>query len=210
VDDPEIPIPVVDEGLGVRTDEGDFAPGHPSRFLIPNPSDPAPTFHLVGATTLRDLDVLEGNVDNTDVVVKTEVTSCPINLATGRPKCFRGGCADEDDDQACDDIDNCPFVWNPEQEDCCTPGGSGPDGIGDACQCGDVTGDGQVNSFDATMIKRKALNLSAPLFNVPGNCDVTGDGNCNSFDATMIARKAINLSAPLFGNECPNYTGELQ
>jgi hypothetical protein len=122
VDDPEIPIPVVDDGLGVRTTEGPNAPGHPSRFLIPNPSDPAPTFHLVGATTLRDLDVLEGNVDNTDVVVKTEVTSCPINLDTGRPECFRADedeCADQggdtDGDTLCDDQDPCKHYANTHQ-----------------------------------------------------------------------------------------------
>jgi len=108
-------------------------------------------------------------------------------------------------------IDVCPFTSNTGQEDCCTPGSgstSNPDGIGDACQCGDVTGDGASNSFDATMIKRQALGLSAPLFNVPKNCDVTGDGACNSFDATMITRKALGLSAPLFGNNCSNFTGE--
>jgi hypothetical protein len=55
VDDPEILIPVVDEGLGVRTDEGAFAPGHPSRFLIPNPSDPAPTFHKAMSITPTSL-----------------------------------------------------------------------------------------------------------------------------------------------------------
>jgi len=117
---------------------------------------------------------------------------------------------DSDQDGICDSEDNCPFVENPGQEDCCSPGPSavGPDGIGDACQCGDVTGDGVANSFDATMIKRQALGLSAPLFNVPKNCDVTGDGACNSFDATMITRKALGLSAPLFGNNCSNFTGE--
>jgi hypothetical protein len=143
VNDPEILIPVEDEGLGVRTDEGASAPGHPSRFLIPNPSDPAPT----GATTLRDLDVLEGNVDNTDVVVKTEVTSCPINLATGRPECFRepdegcGDLGDEDGDNICDEggpdycsggetencNDNCPTMPNADQAD------DDADGVGQVC-----------------------------------------------------------------------------
>ena len=222
-DDLEILQPIVDEGLGPRVGGGvTESPGVPSRATgspIANPSDPAPSLRVVAALTLRDLDVIVGNVDNTDVVVKTDVTVCPINVETGSFECASGGnpgpCdghgGDTDGDGWCDDEDNCTFVQNAGQEDCCTPGSSStsnPDGIGNACQCGDVTGDGAANSFDATMIKRQALGLSAPLFNAPDNCDVTGDGNCNSFDATMVTRKALGLSAPLFGNNCPNFTGE--
>jgi len=124
----------------------------------------------------------------------------------GQPPCSCQPNSGPDCLNSCDD--NCPFVSNPLQEDCCTPGDPNtPDGIGDACQCGDVTGEGAVNSLDATMIKRQALSLSAPQFLVPDNCDVTGDGNCNSSDATMVLRKALNISAPLFGNNCPNFTG---
>lgn len=109
------------------------------------------------------------------------------------------------ENENCDD--NCRFVQNPLQEDSGGRANGPPDGIGDVCQCGDVTGDGKYNSADATMIKRNAIGLSAPLFNVPGNCDVTGDGKCNSGDATMIKRKAIDLAAPLFiSQKCPNYT----
>jgi hypothetical protein len=152
VDDPELLIQVVDEGLGPRTDEGAFAPGTEPRSRIPNPSDPAPTFRLVGATAVRDLDVLEGNVDNTDVVVKTEVTSCPISLATGQFECFRGDeCAghggDTDGDTLCDDEDPCksfpntlPLVVNPFS------------GIPCECMCGDFDGDCFHSATDAAAI----------------------------------------------------------
>jgi hypothetical protein len=116
---------------------------------------------------------------------------------------------DLDDDGVLNIADNCPHAANPSQEDNGGIGNDPPDGIGDACQCGDVTGDGKVNSGDATMITRKALGLSAPAFNVPCKCDVTdvsGD-TCNSADATMITRMALGLPAPLFGNHCGNYTG---
>jgi hypothetical protein len=102
--------------------------------------------------------------------------------------------------------DNCKYVHNPNQADGGGIADQGPDGSGDACQCGDVTGDGIVNGTDATFITRKALNLHSPGFNVPGNCDVTGDGQCNGTDATFITRKALNLFSPLFGNNCPNFT----
>ena len=162
------------------------------------------------------------------ILVSVPVWSCGNNMLDPFEQCDDGNVADgdgcnsscrleqvscvgrgddSDGDGICGDEDNCPFVANPQQEDSGGVGSQGPDGIGDACQCGDVTGDGIGNSFDATMIKRQALGLSAPLFNVPDNCDVTGDGNCNSFDATMITRKALGLSAPVFGNHCPNFTG---
>jgi hypothetical protein len=215
VDDPELLVPVVDEGLGPRTDEGAFAPGTQPRFLIPNPSDPAPIFHLVGATALRDHDWLEGNVDNFDFVVKTDVTFCPISLTTGQFECFRGDeCAglggDTDGDGICDDDDNCPFFPNPGQED---DGGFNtwePDGIGTACQCGDVNGNGIVNTTDGTLIKRSEAGL-APFFSeegmpFPGNCDVNGNGNCSTTDGTIVKRNVAGLPPDdvVVSQLCPN------
>ena len=86
---------------------------------------------------------------------------------------FDAAAQDADGDSIPDIDDNCPFTPNVNQMDVGGLGYAGPDGIGDACQCGDVTGDGVVNSTDATFIKRQSLFLSAPLFNVPGNCDAS-------------------------------------
>ncbi|MEZ4278840.1 MAG: dockerin type I domain-containing protein [Myxococcota bacterium] len=112
---------------------------------------------------------------------------------------------DTDRDGVANEFDNCPFKANADQAD---DGGLGfvttPDGIGNACQCGDVTGEGQVNDTDAAFIKRHALGLSAPLFLVPDNCDVTGDGTCNGSDATLIRHAAAGSVSPLFGQNCPN------
>jgi hypothetical protein len=199
-DDPEIQMDV--ETVGSPES------GHKAKFLVPDPTADAPTLLGVGATTLRDLDIIDE--DSADVVVKTNTVTCPINIGTGLPVCAFGGCTDTDSDGHCDGVDNCPYVHNPGQEDTGDGFGNPPDGIGNACQCGDVTGDGTINSADATMIVRKALGLSAPAFNNECNCDVTdvsGD-TCNSADATMIIRKALGLSAPAFGNKCGNYTGE--
>jgi cysteine-rich repeat protein len=54
-------------------------------------------------------------------------------------QCPAGG--NEDGDNYCDDVDNCPDVFNPEQED------SDGDGIGDACD--QVCGDGIVQPGEA-------------------------------------------------------------
>ena len=112
---------------------------------------------------------------------------------------------DSDADGWPDFQDNCPFAANAGQEDFGGVGSGSPsDGIGNACQCGDVTGDGYVTGSDATFIKRWALGLSAPLFLVPGNCDVTGEGNCTGSDGTFVKLAALGFTAPLFGQNCEN------
>jgi hypothetical protein len=75
--------------------------------------------------------------------------------------------------------------------------GSAPDGIGDACQCGDVNNDGLVNLSDKTILSRSLAGLgpygsvgSMPGFN---KCDVNGDGLCNTADKTIISRAIAGL-----------------
>jgi hypothetical protein len=210
VDDPEILIPVVDEGLGPRTDEGAFAPGNEARFLVPNPSDPAPTFHLVGATAFRDLDVLEGNVDNVDVVMKTDVTSCPIDLATGQFECFRadldpcaGSGGDTDGDTLCDDEDPCkhyantlPLVRSPFS------------GIPCECLCGDFDGDCFHSATDAAAINDCAAFIRFEC--VSERDEVTGpcaggvcinDGFYSAMDADLVGRVSAFL-IPAYALQC--------
>jgi hypothetical protein len=84
------------------------------------------------------------------------VTNDDLN-SNGQPDC--GECPDADSDGVCDDVDNCPFVANPGQED------SDLDGAGDACDSIDSDGDGIDDKFD----------------NCPGNAnpkqeDSDGDG----------------------------------
>jgi acyl-homoserine lactone acylase PvdQ len=105
--------------------------------------------------------------------------------------------------------DNCPFVANPGQEDTGGLATATPDGIGNACQCGDVTGNGQVNGQDATAIQRHGIHAEPnPLFAVPGNCDVNGNDSCNGQDANAVKRAALGLPSPTFGQNCHNATGE--
>ncbi|TMA24138.1 MAG: hypothetical protein E6J87_24385 [Deltaproteobacteria bacterium] len=107
-----------------------------------------------------------------------------------------------------DAVDNCPFVSNPDQLDSGGINTTVPDGIGDACQCGDVTGNGIVNGQDANAIKRHGLRIEPnPTFLVPGNCDVTGNGACNGQDANAVKRAALDLASPLFGQNCHNAIG---
>jgi hypothetical protein len=121
----------------------------------------------------------------------------------GDHPCSCGNSSPESCRQSCDD--NCPWAANSDQLDRGGIGLATPDGDGDRCQCGDVTGDGVVNSADATMITRWAIGLSAKQFNIPGNCDVTSatDDSCNSSDATIITREALGLP-PGAQRLCPN------
>jgi hypothetical protein len=102
-----------------------------------------------------------------------------------------GVCAnDSDGDGVADSLDNCPYEPNPTQSDLGGLGAAPPDGIGDACQCGDVNNNGTVTSSDVTVLKRALLNLN-PAFSVGGNaactaagvpaacCSGVGTGSCN-------------------------------
>ena len=113
------------------------------------------------------------------------------------------GVADCDGDGVADAADNCPLVANPDQLDSGGVDTTEPDGIGDACQCGDVTDNGIVNGQDANAIRRHALGSEPnPTFAVPGNCDVSGNGSCNGQDANAVKRAALGQPSPLFGQNC--------
>ena len=110
---------------------------------------------------------------------------------------------DEDRDGIPDDKDNCPYEPNPAQADSGGINTAVPDGIGDACQCGDTNNDGKVTSTDSTVLKRAILGLS-PYFSVaalPGlnKCNVgttvvPGVAGCTTSDATVISRAILSLS----------------
>jgi hypothetical protein len=104
---------------------------------------------------------------------------------------------DTDGDGVRDGSDVCPFVPDPDQTD------TDRSGIGDACQCGDVNGDGATNVADALAIARGEVLPPAPGF---GRCDVNGDGACNVADALGIARGEVG---PSFDAQlCPAWLGE--
>ncbi len=58
---------------------------------------------------------------------------------------------------------------------------------------GDANGDGNVNSIDATIVTRAALNVLTLSEEAQVCCDVNGDGKINSIDATIITRYALKV-----------------
>jgi hypothetical protein len=60
---------------------------------------------------------------------------------------------DSDEDTRADTADNCPRTANQSQTDAGGVNTSTPDGAGDACQCGDVNGDGRFDGADLAPIR---------------------------------------------------------
>jgi hypothetical protein len=118
---------------------------------------------------------------------------------------------DCDADGVSDAVDNCPQRANPGLDDTGGIASAVADGIGNACQCGDVTGNGIVNGQDANAIQRAALGLASPLFVAPENCDVSGNGRCNGQDANAVRREALGFDPnPLFGSySCESAQGAI-
>lgn len=88
---------------------------------------------------------------------------------------------DFDGDGSSNFDDNCPAIPNADQRD------ADGDEIGDACECGDVSGDGRVDTTDARLIQRCSVG-QIPCAEL---CDVTGEGVCNTTDARLIQRLAV-------------------
>jgi hypothetical protein len=77
----------------------------------------------------------------------------------------------------CDD--NCPTQPDPAQTDTGGILNAGPDGIGDACQCGDADDDGVLTAGDVDDIRDNEVTA-------PEKCSVTGGTECNLADAAAL------------------------
>lgn len=94
---------------------------------------------------------------------------------------------DSDGDGVPDLSDNCPYRFNPSQQDSGGLLSSTPDGIGDACQCGDVSGDGEVNDKDLYYLT-EGLNPSTDIpIEHPELCNIAGSPRCEEEDSTALA-----------------------
>jgi len=105
---------------------------------------------------------------------------------------------DPDGDRVPVSGDICPNAWDPAQLDRGGLGeGSGPDGIGDGCQCGDVDGTGQVTLSDAFAILM--FGFGDETLSRPDLCDVDESGSCDPYDFVAVLLAAWNGSGDLQG-----------
>ncbi len=107
---------------------------------------------------------------------------------------------DADDDGLQDEFDVCPFEPDPLQLD------ANSDGIGDACQCGDLSGDGLISSADADLLRNwlRAIAPSAPAL---ARCNVIGaaipaGGDCRVDDWAVLERAVSGSLAPGIAQVC--------
>ncbi|MCP4994321.1 MAG: calcium-binding protein [Gammaproteobacteria bacterium] len=129
------------------------------------------------------LDITDGGIEDHDGAVNERIVD-PIGPVVP-PQ-------DSDGDGITDESDNCPFTSNSDQQD---SGGLGitsvPDGVGDACQCGDVNNNGIVDYTDAVLIERYVLGLP------PGvdldKCNINAGNSCDYTDAVLIQRAILGL-----------------
>jgi len=110
---------------------------------------------------------------------------------------------DTDGDGVDDTVDNCPFTTNAGQQDLGGVGSGSPgDGIGNACQCGDVNGDGRVTVVDSSVIQRSLLQPPTATRTRPELCDVNGDGNCTLADSAIIRRSLLVPATAAIQQKC--------
>ena len=117
-----------------------------------------------------------------------------------------GGCVDVDRDNVCEDVDNCPTVFNPDQTD------SDGNWLGDACQ-EDQDADGVADGEDNCPEVANADQANQDGDDLGDRCDpdVDGDGHVNASDNCPNVTNAnqANMDNDLQGDACdPDIDGD--
>jgi lysophospholipase L1-like esterase len=113
---------------------------------------------------------------------------------------------DSDGDTVDDSIDNCVYTPNAGQEDEGGVGEAVPDGIGDACQCGDLNADGVADVLDAVLYERYLAALGPPV-SAAATCSVIGGRiDCDRNDVVALRDGLVELT-PGVSQVCEAATG---
>jgi hypothetical protein len=124
----------------------------------------------------------------------------------------KGAQTDSDGDGMDDARDNCPWLPNPTQGDQWDVDESGADGVGDSCQCGDLTEDGRLSPADLLLLRQSLTGNGALTPGETAACDLTPpEGNCGLRDLTILRRSVYKAAraptlCPLAGRPDP-YSG---
>jgi cysteine-rich repeat protein len=122
---------------------------------------------------------------------------CTINDVCNAGTCAGSPAPDTDSDGVCNPADNCPYVPNSNQADDGGVDSAIPDGIGDVCQCGDLTGDGIVDNGDVAAYRSYLANPTGnPLIGAAAmKCNVFGANAavCNILDVSVMRRAMLGF-----------------
>ena len=115
---------------------------------------------------------------------------------------------DQDSDFRRDEDDNCVYKANADQSDLGGFMTTAKDGVGDACQCGDGDGTGQIwldsaGSFDQENML-KYLRGDSPVGFAEDRCSLGGSATCTIYDAALLDQGLKDTTA--VANECTAFT----
>jgi hypothetical protein len=145
-----------------------------------------------------DGDGVCGGVDNCPNVSNPDQADHDQNgIGDACDTCSVEQLGDVDADQVCGSLDNCPYAANPGQQDAGGLATSTPDGVGDACQCGDVASSGVVDPADVAAFRGFLAQDPAAAYGGAAKCKVATDGlPCSILDVVILER-ALDPGGPL-------------
>ncbi len=184
-----------DNSLLPPLEQPPFGPPYPGVGICPEPYPMQPGFDTVGRTSLTAFTAASLKAQNVSPPPTYVDLANPVMAALD----WRMQETDDTDNDTIPDMyDNCPYASNVAQTDSGGVNTSTPDGIGDACQCGDIDDDGLVTGTDFVVLNRAALSLPpyGSLAGMPGydKCDIDGSGSCTATDGIILNRASLNLS----------------
>ena len=128
----------------------------------------------------------------------------PLAVAALATALFSAGVAsaqDADGDGVPDTSDNCVYTANADQLDVGGLGAPSSDGVGDACQCGDLNDDGVVDLLDAALYQRGLAGV-LPVALPEDKCSVIGGRlDCEPNDRQTL-REALIDAGPGLAQVC--------
>ena len=102
-----------------------------------------------------------------------------------------------DFDSFTNDRDNCPYATNTDQADAGSIGSDPSDGIGDRCQCGDVTDNGIVDGGDVARLR--GVLAGGPALSIHGVSKCNVESNSAACDIVDVAVMRRRLATPTLG-----------